>query len=45
MADPDKALAECPLAITCTPADGVVLETLPREDGFIAAVGAFTLRG
>jgi 1-piperideine-2-carboxylate/1-pyrroline-2-carboxylate reductase [NAD(P)H] len=44
VADPDKALAECPLAITCTPADGVVLETLPREDGFIAAVGAFTPR-
>ncbi|GAB3471829.1 delta(1)-pyrroline-2-carboxylate reductase family protein [Polaromonas eurypsychrophila] len=38
----NAALAECPLAVTCTPAAAVVLETLPRGDGFIAAVGAFT---
>jgi 1-piperideine-2-carboxylate/1-pyrroline-2-carboxylate reductase [NAD(P)H] len=40
--DPDAALADCPLAVTCTPASGVVLQALPRLDGFIAAVGAFT---
>jgi 1-piperideine-2-carboxylate/1-pyrroline-2-carboxylate reductase [NAD(P)H] len=30
--------------VTCTPADGVVLKALPRDDAFIAAVGAFTPR-
>ncbi|MBA3593798.1 MAG: delta(1)-pyrroline-2-carboxylate reductase family protein [Polaromonas sp.] len=40
--DPNAALAECPLAVTCTPASGVVLRALPRRDGFISAVGAFT---
>lgn len=40
--DPDTALADCPLAVTCTPASGVVLKTFPRRDGFISAVGAFT---
>jgi 1-piperideine-2-carboxylate/1-pyrroline-2-carboxylate reductase [NAD(P)H] len=40
--DPDAALADCPLAVTCTPASGVVLRALPRRDGFISAVGAFT---
>ena len=40
--DPNTALAECPLAVTCTPASGVVLSALPRPDGFINAVGAFT---
>jgi 1-piperideine-2-carboxylate/1-pyrroline-2-carboxylate reductase [NAD(P)H] len=39
---PDAALADCPLVVTCTPAHGVVLSALPREDAFIAAVGAFT---
>jgi 1-piperideine-2-carboxylate/1-pyrroline-2-carboxylate reductase [NAD(P)H] len=42
VADADKAVAECPLIVTCTPANGVVLRALPREDAFIAAVGAFT---
>jgi 1-piperideine-2-carboxylate/1-pyrroline-2-carboxylate reductase [NAD(P)H] len=42
--DPNAALAECPLAVTCTPAHGVVLDNLPRPDGFISAVGAFTPR-
>jgi len=41
-ADADQALAECPLAVTCTPAAGAVLHARPREDAFIAAVGAFT---
>jgi 1-piperideine-2-carboxylate/1-pyrroline-2-carboxylate reductase [NAD(P)H] len=40
--DADAALANCPLAVTCTPASGVVLSALPRPDGFICAVGAFT---
>ena len=38
----DAALADCPLAVTCTPAQGAVLSSLPRHDGFISAVGAFT---
>ncbi|NMM76870.1 ornithine cyclodeaminase [Acidovorax sp. SRB_14] len=40
--DPDAALAECPLVVTCTPAGAVVLRGLPRADAFMAAVGAFT---
>ena len=40
--DANAALADCPLAVTCTPAQIVVLSALPRRDGFIAAVGAFT---
>ncbi|TWO72394.1 delta(1)-pyrroline-2-carboxylate reductase family protein [Caenimonas sedimenti] len=40
--DPDAALAECPLVVTCTPANAVVLKALPRDDAFLAAVGAFT---
>jgi 1-piperideine-2-carboxylate/1-pyrroline-2-carboxylate reductase [NAD(P)H] len=40
--DADAALADCPLAATCTPAGGVVLSALPRDDGFISAVGAYT---
>lgn len=40
--DADAALADCPLAVTCTPASGVVLNAMPRPDGFISAVGAFT---
>ena len=40
--DPNSALASCPLAVTCTPASGVVLAGTPGEDSFIAAVGAFT---
>lgn len=43
-ADADAALADCPLVVTCTPASGVVLRALPRDDAFIAAVGAFTPR-
>jgi 1-piperideine-2-carboxylate/1-pyrroline-2-carboxylate reductase [NAD(P)H] len=40
--DANAALADCPLAVTCTPASQTVLGALPREDGFVAAVGAFT---
>lgn len=40
--DANAALADCPLVVTCTPAHGVVLTTLPRSDAFVAAVGAFT---
>jgi 1-piperideine-2-carboxylate/1-pyrroline-2-carboxylate reductase [NAD(P)H] len=42
VADANAALADCPLVVTCTPAGAVVLEALPRDDAFIAAVGAFT---
>ncbi len=42
VADPDAALQDCPLVVTCTPAHRVVLSALPRHDAFIAAVGAFT---
>jgi ornithine cyclodeaminase len=42
ISDPDTALADCPLAVTCTPANGIVLRTRPRGDAFVAAVGAFT---
>jgi 1-piperideine-2-carboxylate/1-pyrroline-2-carboxylate reductase [NAD(P)H] len=40
--DANAALAESPIAVTCTPASAAVLSALPRDDGFIAAVGAFT---
>lgn len=42
VADPDTSLADCPLVVTCTPASQVVLSALPRDDAFIAAIGAFT---
>lgn len=42
VADADAALADCPLVVTCTPASGYVLSSLPRDDAFVAAVGAFT---
>jgi len=41
-ADPNEALASCPLVVTTTPAQRVVMTTLPRADAFVAAVGAFT---
>ncbi len=42
--DPDAALADCPLVVTCTPAQQVVLGALPRPGQYVAAVGAFTPR-
>ncbi|MDP3700434.1 MAG: delta(1)-pyrroline-2-carboxylate reductase family protein [Hylemonella sp.] len=42
--NPNAALADCPLVVTCTPASGVVLRAEPRPDAFVAAVGAFTPR-
>ena len=42
--DAQAALADCPLVVTCTPAQSVVMHTLPRSDVFVAAVGAFTPR-
>ncbi|HSW15889.1 MAG TPA: delta(1)-pyrroline-2-carboxylate reductase family protein [Ramlibacter sp.] len=42
VSDPDAAMADCPLIVTCTPASGIVLSAIPRPDAFIAAVGAFT---
>ena len=40
--DADAALAECPLVVSTTPAQQVVLRAMPRPDAFVAAVGAFT---
>lgn len=42
--DPDAALADCPLVVSTTPAQQVALRGLPRDDAFVAAVGAFTPR-
>ena len=39
-----RALDECALVVTATPANGVVLDGMPRADAFFAAVGAFTLQ-
>jgi ornithine cyclodeaminase len=40
--DANAALPQCPLVVTCTPAQGVVLSALPGAQHFVAAVGAFT---
>jgi ornithine cyclodeaminase len=40
--DPHEALMRCPLVVTTTPAQEVVMTQLPRADAFVAAVGAFT---
>lgn len=40
--DLDRALARCPLVVTCTPATEVVLDQALSADHFLAAVGAFT---
>ena len=42
--DADAALADCPLVVSCTSAQAVALRGLPRDDAFVAAVGAFTPR-
>ncbi|WP_142810250.1 delta(1)-pyrroline-2-carboxylate reductase family protein [Tepidiphilus olei] len=42
--DPDQALPDCPLVVTVTPADKIVIHGTPRKDAFIAAVGAFTAK-
>ncbi len=42
--DADAALASCPLVVTTTPAQEVVMRAMPRADAFVAAVGAFTPR-
>jgi 1-piperideine-2-carboxylate/1-pyrroline-2-carboxylate reductase [NAD(P)H] len=42
VSDVDAQMNACPLVVTCTPANGVVLRALPRPDAFVAAVGAFT---
>lgn len=44
MEHPDAALADCPLVVSCTSAQAVALRGRPRDDAFIAAVGAFTPR-
>lgn len=42
--DADAALADCPLVVSSTPAQQVALRGTPRDDAFVAAVGAFTPR-
>lgn len=42
--DADAALADCPLVVSCTSAQGIALRAHPRTDAFVAAVGAFTPR-
>jgi ornithine cyclodeaminase len=40
--DPNAALAHCPLVVSATSAQEVALHNNPRDDAFVAAVGAFT---
>jgi 1-piperideine-2-carboxylate/1-pyrroline-2-carboxylate reductase [NAD(P)H] len=40
--DANTAMDACPYVITTTPAQEVVLKNFPRDDAFVAAVGAFT---
>jgi 1-piperideine-2-carboxylate/1-pyrroline-2-carboxylate reductase [NAD(P)H] len=42
--DPDTALAECPLVVSCTSAQSIALRGTPRDDALVCAVGAFTPR-
>jgi ornithine cyclodeaminase len=42
--DANAELAHCPLVVSCTPAQQVVLHAKPRADAFVAAIGAFTPR-
>ena len=42
--DPDAALADCTLVVSCTSAQAVALRGTPRDDAFVCAVGAFTPR-
>jgi len=42
--DADAALAHCPLVLSTTSAQQVAMRGTPRDDAFIAAVGAFTPR-
>jgi len=42
--DPNAELANCSLVVSTTPAQQVVLTSRPRNDAFVAAVGAFTPR-
>jgi 1-piperideine-2-carboxylate/1-pyrroline-2-carboxylate reductase [NAD(P)H] len=42
--DANAALAHCPLVVSATPAQAAVMHTLPRDDAFVAAVGAFNPR-
>ena len=40
--DADTALMDCPLVVSCTSAQAIALQAIPRDDAFVAAVGAFT---
>ncbi len=40
--DANAVLADCPMVVSTTPAQQVVLRAMPGPDAFVAAVGAFT---
>ncbi len=42
--DAEAALAQCPLVVSATSAQAVAVRARPRDDAFVAAVGAFTPR-
>ena len=42
VSDLTDAVRHCPLIVTCTPAQAVVLTKAPHPDAFVCAVGAFT---
>ena len=42
VSDLTDAVRHCPLIVTCTPAQAVVLTEAPHPDAFVCAVGAFT---
>ena len=42
--DPDTAMHDCTLVVSCTSAQAVALRGTPRDDAFVCAVGAFTPR-
>ena len=42
--EPDAALPDCTLVVSCTSAQEVALRGTPRDDAFVCAVGAFTPR-
>lgn len=42
--DPDAAMAECRLVVSCTSAQSIALRATPRDDAMVCAVGSFTPR-
>ena len=42
--DPDAVLADSTFVVSCTSAQEIALRSMPRDDAFVCAVGAFTPR-